>query len=253
MTFLRLLFIGLLLFSELWSQVCLAEVEKFSQKLVELRGQVETLHDELQQSKEEYQGQMKSLYVQKTELEAEVEREKTRKEQLKQKAQQVRDFIGGKTIDQKSLKPIVGQAIDEVLGYVKQSLPFQHSKRLQELTALQLQLESGKKTPQRVAANLWSFIEDELRLTRESGLYRQTISVDGSELLVEVAKIGMLYLYYKTSQDQYGRAMHGEQGWIFESVSSNKNQSQLSELFESFKKQIRVGLFEIPITMKGGL
>ena len=107
-------------------------------------------------------------------------------------------------------------------------------------------------SPQKASSRLWAFVEDELRLTRENGLYRQTITLASDELLVDVARVGMVAMYFKTDDGRYGRTVNNGGAWSYELVQDKESQKQIEGLFDAFKKNIRVGFFELPNALPEG-
>ncbi len=104
-------------------------------------------------------------------------------------------------------------------------------------------------TAQRGINRLWAFIEDELRISRENAIYSQSVSIDGRNVLVDVAKLGSVMMFFRTRDMEYGRAVYTAAGWRFELLTSSKQQEQVALLFDSLRKQIRQGYFELPATL----
>ena len=101
--------------------------------------------------------------------------------------------------------------------------------------------------PQRAAAQTWQFVEDELRLTRESAMDRQVVPFEGSEHLAEVARIGMIAMYFRTGEGQVGRAVLRDGQWAFEAFASAADIERVDNVFDALTKQIRQGWFELPV------
>jgi len=131
-------------------------------------------------------------------------------------------------------------------GYIKESLPFRRAQRLAELDKLEEQQRSGILTYGKALVRLWSFVEDELRMSRESGSFQQTIELEGEERLVDVLRIGMVMLYFQSSDGSTGYSQKSNGTWAFAKSAGSKQSKQIANLFDSFKKQIRVGLFQVP-------
>ena len=68
-------------------------------------------------------------------------------------------------------------------------------------------------------------------------------------MLVDIAKLGNAMMYIRTKDLQYGRAVPGPGGWRFERFSSNEDQERAARLFDSLRKQIRQGYFELPAAL----
>ena len=53
-------------------------------------------------------------------------------------------------------------------------------------------------------------------------------------------------MYFRTRDLQYGRAVETGAGWRFELLDSAADQERVARLFDSLRKQIRQGYFELP-------
>lgn len=222
------------------------EITGLAKRLADLRGEVESQSDELSTRKSELHEELRSFARQKSELELEIQREETRVQKLRQAVAQKRAETAAQKSGNQSLAPIFDKHIAETRGYVQNSLPFRRKERLAELAKLDEQFKSGLLAPQRALNRLWSFVEDELRMTRESGLFAQPVVVDGKEQLADVVRVGMVMMYFRTPQEEYGATQHVDGQWSFRSIDDRDEQKRVRTLFDTFKKQIRVGYFELP-------
>jgi len=111
---------------------------------------------------------------------------------------------------------------------------------------IESRLNSGAITPQRAVNQLWAFVEDEVRIAKENAIYSQTINLDGADVLVDVAKLGSVMLFFRTREERYGRAVAGADGWRWEVLEGSDQRQQIKQLFDSLRKQIRQGEFELP-------
>ena len=83
-------------------------------------------------------------------------------------------------------------------------------------------------------------------MTHENGLFQQTVKVNGQETLADVVRLGMVALYFRMSDGQVGYAQKDGGTWSYHVIDKPKDVEQVAMLFDSFKKQVRVGLFELP-------
>jgi len=144
------------------------------------------------------------------------------------------------------LAPVVLNYLSELRSQVRTGFPFKVGERLAELDEIESQLDSGVITAHRAFNRLWAFVEDELRITRENAIYTQSINLQGENVLVDVAKLGNAMMYFRTRNLQYGRAVETPQGWRFELLDSSVDQELVARLFDSLRKQIRQGYFQLP-------
>ncbi len=241
-----ILLTGLLLFPLLLSAQSGGEgrnLEALAEELVRIRGEVESLNAELNRKQEQHRNEMSSLAAQKGELEATLRREQLRVDQLEEDLARNRERAEQAGIAGESLVPVAQDAIAVLRAHIQASLP---QERLAALEEIQTQLETGSLSPPRAVNRLWGFFEDELRLTRENGLYSQVIDLNGEEVLADVARLGTVAMYFKTRDGHYGQAEQRGGDWRFTRLDERAAIQRVDALFESLRKQIRTGYFELP-------
>lgn len=221
-------------------------VTNLTEELIELRSEVEALHAELDEAKEELKSKMKSLAMQKSELEANIRREETRIKQLDDNINKQRALIAKKSEGSRKLVPMIVEAADLLEKEIKASLPFKKQERLNALEEIKTGVQTSQFTPEKAANKLWAFYEDEIRLTKENGIFRQTITLDGEDRLADVARVGMVAMFFKTSDDAYGYITRKNGDWEYAIAEDSNENEKIAGLFDAFKKQIRTGFFTIP-------
>jgi hypothetical protein len=152
-----------------------------------------------------------------------------------------------------TLTPLVLQRLGELREQVRTGFPFKVPERLAELDEIERQLNGGVITAQRAFNRLWAFIEDELRISRENAIYTQSIQLAGENVLVDVAKLGNAMMYFRTRDLRYGYAVHAASAWHFELLESPAGRERVARLFDSLRKQIRQGYFELPTALPARL
>lgn len=223
-----------------------ARLDNLAEELIQLRGEVEELHSQLEVKKEQHRNRMASLARQEGELQSSINRQQRSIAELEQSLQENRERAREAGIAADELKPVVSEAIDQAHGMVDGSLPFKPAERRQALDDIHSQLNSGVLTPHKAVNRLWSFYEDELGLTNENGIYRQSIELDGKEQLAEVARIGTVMMYFRTSDGVYGETFPTDQGWAYRVLSDADKVKQVKGVFAALQKQIRAGFFQLP-------
>lgn len=224
-------------------------VSGLAEKLSSLRGEVEELSSSLARKDADIRDQLKALSRQKTELELEVKKEQTRIQKVHLSINDRRKRVSEEQGHDAEMAPLFKESLEDVRTYVRGSLPFRTTERLAELDKIAEQHEQGLLSASKALSRLWTFVEDEFRLTRESGLYKQAVEVNGQEHLAEVTRIGMVLLYFQVDDKLVGQAQREGDTWKFVSIDDPDQKKLLLELFESFKKQIRVGLFRLPASL----
>lgn len=221
-------------------------VEQYAENLADLRTEVESLSGEVELVKDDLRGRLRALETQKTDLEAQIRREEIRLAQLDRAVSEQRDLAARTNADGEVLMPVLKTSLAMLRESIGRGLPYHTTDRLAEVEKLENQLAQGTLRPQRATSRLWQFVEDELRLTRENALDRQVIELDDEEVLVDVARVGMVALFFRTSDGRFGRAVRSGDGWTWQVESSGAASDRIENLFDSLEKQIRVGWFEVP-------
>jgi len=238
-----LLGLGLTLTPQLPAQDSL---DNLAEELVRLRGEVETLNSQLNSLTEQHRAEMNALAAQKGDLEATARREDLRIRQLEQDLADNRERANEAGLAGEALIPVAQAVIADLASLIQTGLPFKVEERLDALSGLRSQLETGAQAPPRIINRLWSFYEDELRLTRENGLHTQVIPLGGQRVLADVVKLGTVAMYFQTRDGRSGQVVRQGDRWRFETLEAASDIDQIATLFDSMQKQIRSGYFELP-------
>ena len=121
------------------------------------------------------------------------------------------------------------------------------AERIKAINDLENNIANQLIDPNKAVNQAWSLIEDEIRLSKENGIYQQTILLDRENVLVDIAKLGTVFLFFQTRDNRGGIARRSADGdWKFETVDNTDDIERIKNLFDSLKKQIRQGYFELP-------
>jgi len=224
-------------------------VQNLAKELVELRSEVEALHAKLDDKKDSVKAKLKSLQMQTAEIEANIRREDTRLKQLQNNIDKVREENRAKSEKSTVYKPMVLSTVDALKAHISKGMPFKRNERLAALGEIKTQLLSDVISPEKAINRVWSFLEDEMRLTRENGIFKETVMISGEPRLADVARLGMVMMYYKTSDGKTGYIRKSGNDWSYEPAKNELEGEQIAYLFDSLKKQIRTGFFTIPNTL----
>lgn len=231
------------------AQAAEPDYETLAAELARLRTEVEAISARIADKKEQTRNELRTMASQKTSLEAEIQREELRTKQLQQALEEVQARVREAGALQRDLKPAVFDAIRKVRTPISTGLPFRVSERVAELDKLQKDLEEDVVLPSVAVSRLWTFVEDEFRLTRENGLYQQLIQIAGEEVLADVARVGMLMLYFRTPDERYGAVTKDGGAWKYVVYQTPEQIEKASTLFDSLEKRVRVGFFDLPNAM----
>ena len=221
-------------------------VDKLSAQLIKLRGEVDDLTTELNLSREEHKQQMKYLYVQQSDLKSQKVKQKSSIDRLLTTLNNHQKQVSEFGADSKQLQPVLLNSIAQIESYVRKGLPYKLDDRLQALNELKTQINSQLISGQTAANRLWSIVEDEIALSKENGLFRQIVNIDNEEYLASVARVGMMLMYFKTSDGIYGKADKSAGQWSYVVLNDSRDQKDIDQLIDAYKKQIRTGYFELP-------
>ncbi|WP_242447249.1 DUF3450 domain-containing protein [Nitrosomonas supralitoralis] len=226
-------------------------LENLARSLAKIRGEVETLQTQLDLDKEKHGSRMSALNSQLADLSVEERRQKLSIEKLQHSIEKL--GVTAKQAEQsgESLKPILLAVLGEYRHHIQTGFPFKMDDRVKAINDLENNLINQQVDPNKAVNQTWSLIEDEIRLSKENGIYQQTVMLNGEKVLVDIAKLGTVFLFFQTKDNQSGMAIkQASGGWKFEVVESAGDRERIRNLFDSLKKQIRQGYFELPNPLK---
>ena len=205
-------------------------MENLAKALISMRGEVEELQSQLDMEKQSHKTRMDVLSSQMADLSVENQRQEVAIEKLQQALVKYEQATAEAKTGNESLIPVVLTALDDLKQSVQEGLPFKIEERLSELSSLRTQVETQVLDPKKAANRVWAFIEDEIRLTRENGVYSQTIDLDGEKRLVDVAKIGSVFLYFQSNDNRFGKAVRQSDKWRFVELTSPEDKERIALL-----------------------
>ena len=224
-----------------------SNLENLAKSLAKLRGEVETLQTQLDMEKEKHSSRMVALNSQLADLSVEERRQKLSIEKLQNSIEKLTENTKKAEQSGHSLKPVLLTILNDYKQYIQAGFPFKKNDRLKAVTDLENNLNNQLIDPNKAINQTWALIEDEIRLSKENGIYQQTIELNGENLLVDIAKLGTVLLFFQTRDNRGGMARRSaESGWKFETVDNTGDLERIRNLFDSLKKQIRQGYFELP-------
>lgn len=229
------------------SSALLADTDgKMAESLMKLRADVEQLDSRIEDEKDATAAAMRSLVMERNELETTLAREALKIKQLRQEIAKVKEKIAEASKNSEGIRPVVLSAVENLKADIVGALPFKTADRLADVERIETQLNENLITPQKALALLWNSYADALRMTRENGLFKQTIQLDGKDRLAEVARLGTVMMYFKTPDDRVGHVARDGSGWFYKETLGSDEKEQILSLFDAFHKQIRTGYFTLP-------
>jgi len=228
------------------------DIAPLEQRLITLRAEVEQLNSELVIAREENRTVLAGLNAQKADMAANLNRQRLTIKQIQGDLRERKEAAAAAGVAGQTLRPILIAATDRLATSISHGLPFKREERLGNLSELRDQIESGKLVEPRAANRLWAFIEDEIRITKDNAIQRQTIDLEGERMLADVAKLGTVMLLFRTDDGRLGVVSKEASQWRFEVATEPADQERIAALFDALGKQIRQGFFELPNALIAG-
>jgi hypothetical protein len=225
------------------------EAKALAEELVALRSEVQDLSETLSDERADHRNRMQRLSRQEAELAGEAERARSRLRELESDLADYREALERAGANNEELTPEVLSAAEALEERIEAGLPFKRADRRQAVAEIADDLRAGAIPPQNAVKKLWALVETELRMTRENSIHSQTISLNGEENLVDVARVGMVALYFRTRDGRFGAALPDGDGWTFSTYTDSTRKDQVKKLFSDLEKQIRTGHFTLPVAM----
>ena len=219
-------------------------------RLSTLRGEVESLSQELGEKQADYRSQLQGYARQEADLSLEARRGTTTLAKLSLALETKSKENESKAQAAQVLDPVFASGIDALSRYISSGLPFKRKARLKSLTELRAKRAAKEITSVQAMNRLWALTEDEVRMQRESVVHRQEITVDGQSVLADVLRVGMVMMFFRIKNRGVGYATKNDKGWGFETTEDPKVIQQVEKAFEQFSKQVRVGTFTLPNRIK---
>ena len=224
-----------------------SSVENLAKALAKIRGEVETLQTQLDTEKEKHGSRMAALNSQLADLSVEERRQKLSIEKLQHSIEKMTESSKKAEQSGETLKPVLLAVLADYKRHIQTGFPFKMEDRLKAINDLENNIVNQQVDPNKAVNQAWSLIEDEIRLSKENGIYQQTIALDRENVLVDIAKLGTVFLFFQTRDNRSGIARRSAEGtWKFETVDNTSDAERIRNLFDSLKKQIRQGYFELP-------
>jgi len=214
--------------------------------ILKLRADVESLYTKIDENKDTYKSQMKSYMMQITDNEAQINRLQTALKLSQQNIQKTKTDIKSFTSKGEDLKPLILNAIDLLISEIKAGIPFKVEERMAAVMKIKTDIDEGTVTQEKALALLWANYDDALRLTKEIGLFKQEIELDGQTKLAKIAKIGSVMMFFSTPDNKVGYVVKKENVYSYKTVVDEEKRVEIIKLFDALQKQIRTGYFSLP-------
>lgn len=220
-----------------------SETSGLSQKIIQLRNEVSELSNDFKTEKELIKSKIQTYALEKLDLESQIRRKKI---QLKTIDEKIKTAKSIENIENADLTQLIAHFFEFESSRLLQSLPYKIQERTDYIQQLKEKFLDQKNSDEKTLQLLWTHIEDEIQLSKDVSLDKDILKINGKSTIVEIAKVGMLMMFFKTSEGKTGFLNFSNNQWSprFFEIKSNTQLVQL--FFENLKKQIRTGYFEFP-------
>lgn len=223
-----------------------ADNNNIVKSIMKLRADVEALYTKIDDNKDAYKAEMKSNTMQSADSEAQINRQETALKLAEAEMQKIQKKIADTSNKNESIKPMLLGAIDTLRTIITNGIPFKTTERLADLATLQKNLIDDVITEEKALSLIWASYDDTIRLTKEIGLFKQEITVDGETKLAKIAKLGSVMMFFATPDDKVGYVVKKGDKYTYKTITNKEDVIKIVNLFDSLQKQIRTGFFSLP-------
>jgi hypothetical protein len=221
-------------------------LDGLAEQVARLRGEIETLDAQLGEHKEARRSELRMFGAQKSTLELEIQREELRAKQLSERLARSKERAKTSVDRQEHLTEAILQAIHPLKQSLENSIPYLLSERSAAFEAIENELSSRTLAPSAALSRLWEWIDEELKLAKENGVHQQPLVIDGEELLVDVGRIGMAALYFRTTDGRVGSAKKANTTWTWVVETNLEAQNEIQHLIAILEQDAAKGFLVLP-------
>ncbi len=220
--------------------------ENIVDSIMKLRTDVEGLYTKIDENKESYKSQMKSIAMQVADTEAQIGRKETTLKLTNLELEKTNTQLAKLGSSTQDFQPVLTDAITKLEALIKAGIPFKVQERLASLAKIKTDLKEGTITQEKALSLVWASYDDALRITKEIGLFKQNIELNGEPKMAQVAKLGSIALYFATPDEKVGYVVKEGNGYAYKLEEDGDKVQKIVALFDALQKQIRTGYFSIP-------
>jgi len=220
--------------------------EKLVNSIINLRGDVENLYSDIKENKQRYNSEMKSLSMQITDSEAQINRQNTAIKLAQNELFKIQTQIKETSTGNTEIKPLVINALDLLEQSINEGIPFMVDARIADLHKIKSDLNNNLITNEKALALTWASYDDTIRVTKEIGLFKQQIDLKGKKVLAKIAKLGSIALFFSTPSNEVGFVVKNDESYNYKLITNPEDIKKIVALFDALQKQIRTGYFELP-------
>lgn len=222
-------------------------LEAMMVKMVKLRADVESLSTAVEAAGAAARGELDAAIAQRTDIENQLEKQKTRRAQIAAKHKLVKSKLLNSTKPTVEERKLVNNMFDRVESWIKSSLPFRTEARLKELGSLRTRMDKDYESMELIISDLVDLLERELKLA-ETNEYRIMDVPAPIAAKAEVVRLGLSQMYFQSVDGRVGMAHVQDSKWQWRDVADPEQAKGIQRLVAYFKQKKSSGFFQIPLT-----
>ena len=219
----------------------LAASDADAEKLAALRIETDSLSRRLERLRQTSSERLHALGAERNELLRQLRLEQIRANTFKNITQKMARDLHQEQGQLDSYQGPLIAALGDAKRFVQISLPFKAEQRLRALNQIESELRGGSPNVAGALRRLWRFYEEEDALGKEVAFAQQPITLKGKTQLVDVIRIGMALLYFRTAKGEFGWAHQKGETWSFEAFTGPEEIETTRLLFSSFESNRLLG------------
>lgn len=222
-----------------------ADISSLMKQIVDLRADLEILSQDVDQNSKEKQAQVDLWLQKKSELQASLQKEQLRSLQIAEKIKALASRI--KIQDQKDPKSQeqLAKWIGNAETWVRTSLPYRRESRITTLLDLKKRSQRGLESQESLAAELWQFYENELKMSGDNEFRIVEIQTSSGPQKAEVARLGLYTMYAALPNGQVKQSVLNGGTWTLQDLEGEDLQSAV-RLLNNLKAKKESGLYRMP-------
>jgi hypothetical protein len=220
--------------------------DELVQSIMKLRAEVESLYTTIDENKEYYKSEMKSLAMQSADNKAQINRKNTEIKVAQLELEKIRVDISETSSNSTDLRPMLLSGAELLKRSIYEGIPFKVEDRIASVDGIFKKLEEGLITQEKALSLLWASYDDNIRLTKEIGIFKQQITLNETNVLAQIAKIGSVMMYFSTPDERYGYVVKKDGKFTYKVSTDEQEIEEITTLFDALNKQIRTGYFTLP-------
>ncbi len=219
-------------------------------EIARLRTEVDELAADLETERVAARDELASLRSERAELQRQVRAAKARKSALETLSDEAVAEAQAQDAQTRRWDAPTREAIAAARAYVERSLPFAPEARLAALDRIERDLSTAQPDHARAVERLWRFLEEEEAMGREVAVGQQVIAIEGEPQIVDVIRLSMALLYFRTQDGRYGWVRPAGADWRQEMLTDARLTEVIERRFEASEASQLLGPAELLLPLQ---